>query len=64
MTYFRGVVFLIFVLGLLALASAEERNYDKTMFRPPIGKIKEAVALVPFEYQKDVFLALNQRKLL
>jgi len=39
---------------------ADQSLPNEESFRPPIVKIKEAVNLAPFEYQKDVFTALKK----
>jgi transglutaminase-like putative cysteine protease len=53
---------IIFVFFLISTQStwADQKISDKEMFRPPMAEIKNAVSLVPVEYQKDVLWALRK----
>ena len=49
----------IFVLLILVLID-HRAGYCYELFRPPMGKIRSAVSMVPLEYQKDVLYALRK----
>jgi len=53
--FLNKFIFILFLLILIPFARA-----DQKMFRPPFEKIKNAVNLVPIEYQKDVLLSLRK----
>jgi len=52
--------FLFIFFIWITLASAEQMPRGQKMFRPPIGTIKAAVALAPWEYQQDLLIALRK----
>lgn len=56
----REFIFFILFTALINSACADQRVSDAEKFRPPIEKIKNAVSLVPGEYQKDVLSALRK----